>query len=346
MVCTILAKYFKKHACSDTAVPEELQRHLTDCKDCNSYYRLISALGVQKGSLLKAPEDLLISIEKKITGSVQSKNAESFSLFNLLLKPSFAVLCALLVAIVSIVFLPQKNIGYVENLSDRFKIAQYENIKSGDLLYAGDNTVAAVSLKNKNKLKIHQNTVVKVNNLRRLSLSRGEISLLSGDNELQIETPGGLLLARNANVKIRAVATLEKGTLKTETVCMVFNGKLTIKYPAKEIIIEHGQKIILAENGNIASQQQLTAAESALEKSSIGVQKVLTAVESLCDCIYTPDYAPGKKANHLQLFGKEVDENKFKVRIFWKEKGLKELVRGPVNGYNKLCSAKGWRLHV
>jgi hypothetical protein len=341
MECNKIEKYFKGNDCSDNAMPEEIQKHLATCKDCQHYYQFVLALGVQKGSFEKAPEDILPAIEKEIANNNPYKSRKPFALFNPLLikpliKPSFAVFFVVLVAVLSYVYLANKNIGYVENLSERFKIAQFENIKSGDVLYAGDNTVAAISLKSKTKVQIHHNTIVRVKGSRHLSLSRGEISLVSGDKELQIETPDGLLLARNTNAKITTTVRLEKGLLKTETTCIVYHGKLTIKYPSKEIILNQGQKTVVAENGRITDQQQLTAVDSESEKSNTPQQKLLAAVESLCDCIHADNYVPGKKSNHLQLFGKEVNENKFKVRVFWQEKGLHGLVCAPLSENNKI----------
>ncbi len=338
MECKKIENYIEENDCIDAVLPEELQKHLVTCTDCRNFHQFVVALGLQKGSLEKAPEDILPNIEKEIFNSIKVKNKEPIYIFKSLLKPSFAGFFVLLVVVLSYAYLSNKNIGYVENLSERFKIAQFENIKSGDVLYAGDNTIATIRLKNNNKLQIHHNTIVRVKGLRQLSLSRGEISLLSGDKELQIETPDGLLLARNTNTKITTTARLEKGLLKTETTCFVFNGKIIIKYPSKEVVLNQGQKVVLAENGKITYQKQLTAAESESEKSNVAKQKILAAVESLCDCIYTFNYAPGKKANHLQLFGKEVDENKFKVRVFWQEKVLNKLVVGLLNGNNKIKS--------
>jgi hypothetical protein len=339
MECNKIEKYLRGNDCRDNAMPDEIQKHLATCKDCQHFYQFVLALGLQNGSLEKAPEDILSAIEKEITNNNPYKSRKLFTLFNPLLikpliKPSFAAIFAVLVAVLSYSYLSNKNIGCVENLSQRFKIAQFENIKSGDVLYAGDNTTASINLKSKTKLQIHHNTIVRVNGLRHLSLSRGEISLLSDNKELQIETPDGLLLVKNTKTKITTSAKLEKGVLKTETTCEVFKGKVTIKYPSKEIILNEGEKAVFAENGRITYQNQLTAAEVESEKRSAPQQKLVAAVESLCDCIHADNYIPGKKSNHQQLFGKEVNENKFKVRVFWQEKGLHGLVLGPLNGNN------------
>jgi antitoxin component YwqK of YwqJK toxin-antitoxin module len=347
MECKILEEYLTTNDCACDIVPVEIKKHLSECKTCQQFYQFASLLNSQKSLLEKAPEDILPNIEKKISDSLkQFKNKEPFTIFKPLFKPAFAGFFVLLVAVLSYSYLTNKNIGRVENLSERFKIAQFENINSGDELYTGDNTTAAIRLKSRNELQIHHNTIVRVKSSRHISLSRGEISLLSGDKELQIETPDGLLLARNTNTKINTVARLENGVLKTETTCIVFNGKLIIKYPLKEITLNQGQKAVLAENGRITYQTQLTAAESESEKSTAVKQKVFTAVQSLCDCIYASNYTPDKKANHLQLFGKEVNENKFKVRVFWQEKGLNQLGFGPMNGNNKICFSKLGKIHA
>ncbi len=349
MECRKIENYLKENDCSTDIVPAEIKKHLSECKNCQKYYQFALILNSQKCLLEKAPEDILPNIENKILDSIrQLKNEVSPNRFKIkyLLKPSFAGFCVLLVAVLSYAYLAGKNIGHVENLSERFKIAQFENIKSGDVLYAGDNTTVTINLKSKNKLQMHHNTTVKVKGSRQIALSRGEISLLSGDKELRIETPDGLLLARNTTTKIHTIARLENGLLKTETTCIVLKGKLIIKYPLKEIVLNQGQKAVLAENGGITYQKQLTAAESESEKDNSVQQKLFAAVESLCDCINVINYTPGKKTDHLQLFGKEVNENKFKVRVFWREKRLNELVAGPLNGNNKICSVKIRRIHA
>jgi hypothetical protein len=209
MKCDILEKYLKENACNNDVIPAEIKKHLSGCKNCQKYYQFALLLNSQRSLLEKAPEDILPNVEKKILDSLnQSKKKEPFSilkpLFIPLLKPAFAGIIVLLVAILSYTYMANKSIGYVENLSERFKIAQFENIKSGDELYTGDGTTAAISLESKNELQIHHNTIVRVKGSRQIALSRGEISLLSGDKELQIETPDGLLLSRNTNSKIQS----------------------------------------------------------------------------------------------------------------------------------------------
>ena len=338
MECAIVKKYLKENECDCGIVPAGIKKHINECETCKKYYQFASILNSQKGVLEKAPRDILPAIETKIRDRMQqSAHEETAGRFKYLLKPAFAGFFALLLAVVSYVYLSNKNIGYVENLSERFKIAQFENIKPGDVLYAGNNTIATIRLKGKSRLRIHQNTIVRAKKAQRIALSRGEISLLSGDKELQIETPDGLLLARNTNAKVKTVARQENGLLKTEMTCIVFKGKLKIKYPSKEILLNEGQKTVVAENGSITYQKQLSAAESEPETDNSVKQKLFAAVASLCDCITSFNYTPGKRGNHLELFGKEVvNENKFKVRVFWQEKGLKELVSGPLNEHNDL----------
>jgi hypothetical protein len=345
MECEIFKKHLENE-CGNDAIPARIKKHLNECKSCQEYYQFALLLSSQKGACIKAPEDILPSIEKRISESVrQSKNEEPFNIFKFLFKPAFAASFAVLVlALLSYAFLADKNIGYVENLSKRFKIAQFENIKSGDMLYAGDNTTAVIDLKSKNKFQIHNNTVVRIKSSWQIVLSRGELSLAAGDKELEIETPEGLMLARNTDIKIHTTASLEKGLLKTETTCVVFKGKLTIKSSSREIVLAQGQKVVLAENGEITFQKQLTAIETESEKETAVNQKVFSAVQALCDCIYAYEYAPDKKSNHLQLFGNQANENKFKVRVFWQEKGLIQPGSGPWNGNKIVYYAKQRRI--
>jgi hypothetical protein len=363
MECSIFEKYLKGNDCCSDIIPVEITKHLGECKNCQNYYQFAMILNSQKSVLEKAPEDILPAVENKIFESITLKKEslnrfkyllkpsfnglfEHIGLYNrfkYLLKPAFAGLFVLLLIVVSYTYLANKNIGYVENLSERFKLSQFENIKSGDMLYAGDNTTADIRLNSKNKLQIHQNTIVRVKGSRKIALSRGEISLASGDNELQIETPDGVLLARNSNTKITTIASVENGLIKTETTCIVFKGTLIIKHPLREIVLNQGQKAVLAGNDGITYPQQMTVAESKSEKSAAVKQKLFAAVESLCDCIHTFNYTPGKKADHLQLFGKEVNEKKFKVRVFWQEKGLNELGFGHPGEESKTCFIPLWR---
>jgi hypothetical protein len=348
MECRIVEKYLKGSDCTHAVLPAGITKHLGECKDCQKYYQFSLILNSQNCLLEKAPADILPFIENRILDSIrQSRNVESLSWFRFkyLLKPSLAGFIVLLAFVLSYTYLTNKNIGCVENLSKRFKIAQFENIKSGDMLYAGDNTTVTIRLKSKNKLQIHQNTIVRVNSSRQISLSRGEISLMSGDKELQIETPDGLLRARNTNAKVHTIAKLEKGLLITETTCIVLNGELIIKSPLKETFLNQGQKVVLAENGRITYQTQLTTAESESEseKDNSVQQKLFAAVESLCDCITAAEYTRAKKGNHVQLFGKEVNESKFKVRVFWQEKGLNGLAFGSSAEKTIKYSPQIWR---
>jgi hypothetical protein len=344
MECKIFEKFLKVNDCCNDIVPAEIKNHLSACKNCQELYQFTMLLNSQKSRLEKAPKEILPAIENRILDSVRPfKSAVSPYWFRYLLKPAYAGFSVLLVTVLSYTYMANKNIGYVENLSERFKIAQFENIKSGDLLYAGDNTTADIRLKSNNQLQIHQNTTVRVKGPRQITLSRGEISLVSGDNEFQIETPDGVLLAKNSNTKITTVTRMENGVLKTETTCIVFKGQLEIKHPLKEIVLIQGQKAVLAGNDGITYPQPMTLAESKSEKSAVVKQKLFAAVESLCDCIHALDYIPGKKADHLQLFGKEANEKKFKVRVFWQQKGLNELGFAPF-GNSKIYSTRTGRI--
>jgi hypothetical protein len=338
MECKRLEDYLRKNECTGISLGTELRNHIEECRDCKSYFLLVGLLNSQKGAVEKAPQSILLNVQHRIRSLQRpSEKPAWLNTFKLVLKPALAF-SILLAAVFLYTNFKNNYIGVVDNLVDRFNISKFKYIKTGDVLYTGDSTTATIRLNGNNILQIHQNTVVVVKGPRHISLSHGEISLLSGDRELQIETPDGLLLARNADTRIRTTTTKpENGLSKTETTCIVLNGKLVIKYPLKEIILSQGQEAVVAENGGITCQKQLTPAESASEKSPAINQKLFAAVQSLCDCIYAFNYTPDKKANHLELFGKEVNENNFKVRVFWQEKKLNKPVLGPSGEINKIC---------
>jgi len=337
MECKSVQKFLSENDCDcgSENIPAEIKKHIGKCGNCQRYYQLAVILNSRKGALEKAPPEVLPAVERHIyANSRPLSHAMSFDKFKFLLKPAFAGFAVMLVAVVSYAYLANKSIGHVENLTQRFNIAEFKDIKPGDVLYAGDNTTAAIRLESGNELQLHQNTMVMMNSARNITLSRGEVSVLSGDNELRIETPDGLLLAKNTAAKIHTVARLEHGSLKTETTCIVSHGELIIKSAAKEIALGHGQKAVVGENGAIMYRELLADGDYESAKSPDAMQKLFAAVQSLCDCIKAADYAPAKKGNHRQLFGKEVNENKFKVRVFWQEKGLNEMAYGPLNETN------------
>lgn len=346
MRCTIIENYLEGHGIRDTVLPEDLFKHLAECKDCRNYYQLVSSLKLQEGSLEKAPEEILRTVEMKLSKSTQYKPKESFS-FIPFLKPSFACLCILMICIVTISYLTNNNVGYVENLSQRFKLAQFENIKAGDMLYAGKNTTASICLKSKSDVQIHNNTTVKVNSSQYLTLSRGDISIQAGDKILQLMTPCGLVTATNTVARIHAISKLENGVAKTEIACLVFKGELSFKASQNKTTVHQGSKSVFDDNGSITEQQNLTDAEVDLEKNVEKSAPLFAAVESLCECINFFDYIPGKKMDHLQLLGKDVNESKYKVRVFWKAERLNGLGSiPPVNNSENICMIKTRRIRV
>lgn len=346
MRCTIIENYLEKHDSHDTVLPEDLLKHLAECKDCRNYYQLVSSLKLQKGSFEKAPEEILRTVELQLSRSAQYTPKESFS-FIPFLKPSFACICILMICIVAISYLTNKNVGYVENLSKRFKLAQFENIKAGDMLYAGNNTTASIRLKSKCNVQIHNNTTVKVNSSQYLTLSRGDISIQAGDKNLQLMTPCGLLTATNTTARIHAISKLENGVTSTEITCLVFKGELSFKASQNRTTLHQGSKSVFNDNGSITEQQTLTDAEIDLEKNVEKTAPLFAAVESLCECINFFDYIPGKKMDHLPLLGKDVNESKYKVRVFWKAEKLNGLGSvPPVNNSDNICMIKTRRIRV
>jgi hypothetical protein len=279
-----------------------------------------------------APDDLLPSIEQRIAElnlyNRPVRRPFTFpSLLPNLLKPSIAVFALILISVVSYTYMTKRAIGYVENLSERFKVSQFEKIRSGDILSSGDNTTVTIRLSGNTKLEILRNTIVQVKSARRILLARGEISLVSGNRELHIETPEGVLLARNVSTKIAVTEKDADNPLKTETTFIVFDGTMKIKSPPNEII-HQSEKVVLTADCRIVFRKDLTVAEAESEKVSPAKQKIFAAIEALCDCIYSFDFVPENRGDHLRLFGKEINEKKFKVRVFWPEKKPDEVVFG------------------
>jgi hypothetical protein len=342
MGCTRIENFLAENDCRGNDLPIEVQSHIGVCRECQEFYRFAIALNLQTGSFEKAPGDLLPAIEQQLSATLQQRKTRelSFNIFAVFAKPAFAVFSLLLIVGFAYHFISDRNIGYVDNLSDRFKIAQFEYIKVGDVIYSGDNTIATIRLKEKVVLNMHHNSIIRIAGSKSIVLSRGEISILAGDKELQIATPDGIVMARNVNAKITTIAHVENDSVKTETRCVVFNGILRVASTSKETILTPGQKAVLAENGGITLQKQLTAAESEAEKSSPETRKLFAAMESRCDCIYTADPTPGKKTDHQQFLGNEANEKKFRVRIYWQEKGLHESLVSPRTAISHRCSTK------
>jgi hypothetical protein len=291
----------------------------------------------------KAPEGLVGAIDSEIfekTGRSGKRITVPF--FTFLFKPAFAGVLAAVIVAVSVVATSPRSIGFVENLSDRFKLPEFENVKPGDMLYTGNNTVASIRLQGQNTMKLHQNTVVKFRDSQALMLSRGEISLVSRGKELMVETPNISVKTHRADTRIVADTKIVNGQLKSETICFVFSGTLTVKTSSKEMTIGKGQKIVVAQDGITASEERLTASESESGNDASVKDKVFAAIGSLCDCVYAKDYNPDKWGKHKELFGGEVNENSYKVRVFWQEKGLNKPF-APLLGENGISLAPGER---
>jgi hypothetical protein len=240
----------------------------------------------------------------------------------------------LLVAVFSYTYLAGRNIGHVENLSERFKIAQFENINAGDVLYTAENTTATIRLKNENMVQIHGNTIITVKSAGRIRVSRGAITIRAGDKVLHILTANGSARASNVKATIQASARLENGVVKPETSVLVSKGAILLKNASKEIVLNQGQKGILSESDSIGTYNLANGMETGPKNSGGAGRKLFAAMEYSCDCLHSTYYKPGKKTDHIRLFGKEIKESRFKVRVFWYEKALNKLVSGPLPANN------------
>ncbi|MBN1980513.1 MAG: FecR domain-containing protein [Chitinivibrionales bacterium] len=332
MECRIFRDYLEERGCHDAVIPQDIVNHVNECTSCRTQFRLARALVSLKGRLEEAPKEILPNVETRIAAHCQRRNHHRSRLrFKWMLKPSFAVAALLLVLVTLYAYRARTSIGQVENLSQRFNIAQFHDIKPGDVLYASDNTTVTIRLKAQCTVRIHRKSLIKVNNSRQITLLAGELSLVSGDEELRIETPDGMVRARNTTARIRTTTAQEQGASPTETVCVVFDGTTTIACRSGQIRLDKGQKAAFTEKNGIHYRKPLTADESGSEMNNIVEHTIVAAIGSLCDCVFGMQRSPDAVDGHRQMSGSKANENRFKVRVFWQEKRLKGLVFRKLN---------------
>jgi hypothetical protein len=334
MECAFVEKYLLENGIAGNDTPPEIREHIAACVGCRRCRDFVAALNSTAGELDIAPKEIVPALENRIFASQRRLEhaPRSFNIFSFLARPSFAVAAVVLALVVGAYFyLTDNSVGTVDNLSARFKIALFENIKPGDVLYTGDSTTVAIRLKNGGKLTIHHNSVVRFEDDKNIVLSRGEFTLAVGDKELTITTPDGIVLARNTEAKITALGGGPGDAPRPETRCVVFRGAMVIASLSSEMAISGGQSAVLTGYSRIPDIKQLSTSEIAEEMIAPAEPKLFAAVQSLCDCIYAVNPVPGKKNDHLRVLGNESNEKKFRVRVYWREKGFKELVGDAVN---------------
>ena len=126
MRCTEFENHLRDNECIHDCVPVEMQNHIGECKDCRKYFQFVKALESRKNRLEKAPEGVLPAVRTRIIETSESlKKPAHIPFFTYLFKPAFAGILACMVIVSSYVFLTHKNIGHVENLSERFKLPEF-----------------------------------------------------------------------------------------------------------------------------------------------------------------------------------------------------------------------------
>jgi hypothetical protein len=326
MACDKVERYLNDHECAEIEGDGELRSHVAECQDCKNYYLFDKILHSQKGVFEKAPETIALAVRQRIRELHDLRERAAWhNIFRPLLKPAIGF-SILLIAVVFYMHLKNGPIGVVNNLEDRFNSTEFKNIKTGDILYASKHIHVDLPLTNHAKLHLDSNTLLQFRAKDKITLSRGQIYLTVGDNEMEIETPNGLITVKNVKTKIRTDRKKEKGAYITTTACSVIEGIVKIGLARDQAVVTPGQEIILAGNGRIERKDAVpdSAMSEQISRINSGSPgKVFTAKEQLCDCLYDSRYNSDDKTFHA----KEMKESKFPVRIFWRNKDKFESLR-------------------
>jgi hypothetical protein len=324
MECNRLELFLNKHEGGAIDRDSELHNHVSACRDCKEYLVLTKLLASQKENLEKAPETILSTVRRRIHERQNRREYSSvFDTFRLFAKPAIAFSALFTVAAVFL-YLKNSPIGVVDNLADRFNISEFKNIQSGDVLYVAKQINVDLTLNGNVKLEMDSNTVLQLRAKNKIALFRGQMHVAVGKKAMKVETPNGVITLRHAKIKVHTTLTKENGNFRARTSCYVFDGNVQIGTKEKSLVTP-GQEIILAENGRFELKNSLPSAQKDREfrVNSPLKNKVFTAKEQLCDCLYDIRY----NSDDNPLHGKEMKENKFPVRIFWRNKDKYESMR-------------------
>ena len=326
MECKRLEQYLNEHDCARIAKDSDLHLHLRECPHCQKYYLFENILRSQKEIFEKAPEAIVPTVRQRIFELQRRRERSSMmDILRLLVKPAIGF-SILFIAVAFYMHVKNGPIGVVNNLADRFNRSEFKNIKAGDILYASKHIHVDLTLANHSKLYLDSNTLLQFRAKDKITLSRGRLYLAAGGDEMKIETPNGLITVKNAKTKISANRKEEKDAAITKTSCSVIEGIVQIENSKGISVVSSGQEIVLAENGKIESKNVLPDSAISGQASriySVSSDKVFTAKEQLCDCLYDIRYNPDNNALH----DKELKENKFPVRVFWRNKEKIESMR-------------------
>jgi hypothetical protein len=326
MECSRFEHYLSENEGVKIAKNSDLYKHAAACPDCRSFLLFNKIMYSQKEVFEKAPETILSGVRQRIRERQNLREQKAWlNIFKPLLKPAIGF-SVILIALVFYMHLKNGHIGVVNNLEDRFNRTEFKNIKVGDILYASKHIHVDLTLTNHAKLHLDSNTLLQFRARDKITLSRGQIYLTAGGNEMKIETPNGLIIVKNGKTKIGSDRKKEKGAFITKTSCSAIEGIVKIGHSREQTVVSPGQEIILAGNGKIVRKDVLpdsAMSEQTSRINSASPGKVFTAKEQLCECLYDSQYNSDDKTFH----GKETKENKFPVRVFWRNKDKFESMR-------------------
>ena len=327
MGCNKFEHFLEENEGADIEKNKELKKHLEGCKDCKQYFLFNRILNSQKKVFERAPENLLFNVRQEIRNLQNCKRRPSvLNIFRPKIKPAIAF-AVLLIAVGLYTSLKNSPIGVIDNLADKFNISKFKNIKTGDILYVAKHINVDLKLNNNAKLQLDSNTLLQFKAKDKISLSRGEIYLDVGSNEVEIKTPNALITVKNTKTKIHTTIKQQEGVYRANTSCVVLEGIAAIGNSDEKMLVTPGQEIVLAGNGKV--QLKNTVPDSTLRKlasriNSASKNRIFTAMEQLCDCLYDKKY----DVRGDQLHGNDIKENKFPVRIFWQTKMETQFGRG------------------
>jgi hypothetical protein len=326
MECNRLERFFSENEEGTVLKDGDLRKHVDTCRACKEYLLFTKVLHSQKEVFEHAPETLLLKVRQRINERVdRNERLSIFDIFKLIAKPAALACCLLLIATALFIHFRNSPIGRVNNLADRFNISEFREVKTGDILYVAKQIQVDLTMNGNTKVELDSNTVLQLRSRNKIALFRGQVHLAAGKNALKVETPNGIITLKDATIKVHTALKKENGDFKARTSCYVINGNVQIGTKRKTLVTP-GQEITLAENGKVELKNSLPVTEQNDRMFRIDAplkNKVFTAKEQLCDCLYDIRY----NAADNPLHGKEMKENKFPVRIFWQNKEKYESMR-------------------
>ena len=320
MPCKRFENFIKETDGCDIEIPSKLLKHTEECLECKNKFVLTGILHSQKGVFEKTPEIILINVRQRVRELRMRKGHPAWrDAVGRWLRPAIAFAACIIAVVAVYFFIRNSPVGVVDNLVERFEIPRLKYVRSGDMLYVAENVNVCLTLKNDAKLRLDSHTVLRCCAGNRVSLSRGRLYLSAGSGRMKIQTPGGTITLQRAGAVISTTHRKSQAVSSSRTLCTVIEGCAEIAHAGGTMVVSRGREIVLAEAGEIGYTDSLTdqvLKERASWIVSAPENRVYTAKDQLCDCVYDARYDSAGAGLH----GKDIREHTFPVRIFWQTK--------------------------